>query len=269
MSVTKIEAGKTRVGWIGTGVMGSSMVGHLMKAGFASTVYNRSKSKAEALLAAGAKWGETPKAVAENSDVVFAIVGFPNDVREVFLGEQGALAGAKAGTIFVDMTTSDPSLAVEIAEAAKAKGCHSVDAPVSGGDVGAKNAALSIMVGGDKSVVEALDPCFKAMGKTIIHQGGPGAGQHTKMVNQILVRTRMSAIIEALELHESMAFTALFEESSHRLVVIVTFLALLELIRIRVVRVFQSETFGAILVSRAFSAVAEGELVEESEWKNL
>ncbi|MCC7422983.1 MAG: NAD(P)-dependent oxidoreductase [Planctomycetaceae bacterium] len=198
MSVTKIEAGKTRVGWIGTGVMGSSMVGHLMKAGFASTVYNRSKSKAEALLAAGAKWGETPKAVAENSDVVFAIVGFPNDVREVFLGEQGALAGAKAGTIFVDMTTSDPSLAVEIAEAAKAKGCHSVDAPVSGGDVGAKNAALSIMVGGDKSVVEALDPCFKAMGKTIIHQGGPGAGQHTKMVNQILIASNMVGVCEAL-----------------------------------------------------------------------
>ena len=198
MSVTKIEAGKTRVGWIGTGVMGSSMVGHLMKAGFASTVYNRSKSKAEALLAAGAKWGETPKAVAENSDVVFAIVGFPNDVREVFLGEQGALAGAKAGTIFVDMTTSDPSLAVEIAEAAKAKGCHSVDAPVSGGDVGAKNAALSIMVGGDKSVVEALDPCFKAMDKTIIHQGGPGAGQHTKMVNQILIASNMVGVCEAL-----------------------------------------------------------------------
>jgi 3-hydroxyisobutyrate dehydrogenase len=198
MSVAKIEAGKTRVGWIGTGVMGSSMVGHLMKAGFAATVYNRSKSKAEALLAAGAKWGETPKAVAENSDVVFAIVGFPNDVREVFLGEQGALAGAKAGTIFVDMTTSDPSLAVEIAEAAKAKGCHSVDAPVSGGDVGAKNAALSIMVGGDKSVVDALAPCFKAMGKTIIHQGGPGAGQHTKMVNQILIASNMVGVCEAL-----------------------------------------------------------------------
>ena len=198
MSALKIEAGKTRVGWIGTGVMGASMVGHLMKAGFAATVSNRSKAKAEPLLAAGAKWGDTPKAVAENSDVVFAIVGFPNDVREVFLGANGALAGAKSGTIFVDMTTSDPSLAVEIAQAAKAKGCHSVDAPVSGGDVGAKNATLSIMVGGEKAVVDALAPCFQAMGKTIIHQGGPGAGQHTKMVNQILIASNMVGVCEAL-----------------------------------------------------------------------
>ena len=198
MTVAAVEPGKTKIGWIGTGVMGSSMVGHLMSAGFPATVYNRSKCKAEPLLAKGAQWGDTPKKVAEQSDVIFAIVGFPADVKEVFLGTDGALAGAKAGSILVDMTTSEPSLAVEIEQAAKAKGVHSVDAPVSGGDVGAKNAALSIMVGGDKAVVEALEPCFKAMGKTIIHQGGAGAGQHTKAVNQILIASNMIGVCEAL-----------------------------------------------------------------------
>ncbi len=194
----KIEAGQTRLGWIGTGVMGAAMAGHLLKAGFALTVSNRTKSKAEPLLAAGAKWADTPKAVAAASDVVFAIVGFPSDVREVMLGTDGALAGSKSGNILVDMTTSEPSLAVEIAEAAKKKSVSSVDAPVSGGDVGAKNAALSIMVGGDKDVVESLAPCFQAMAKTIVYQGGPGAGQHTKMVNQILIATNMIGVCEAL-----------------------------------------------------------------------
>lgn len=198
MSVAAVAPGKTRVGWIGTGVMGSSMVGHLMAAGFSATVYNRSKSKAEALLAKGAAWADTPKALAEQSDIIFSIVGFPADVREVLLGEQGALAGAKAGAILVDMTTSDPSLAIEIANAARAKGVYSVDAPVSGGDIGAKNAALSIMIGGDKEVVDALQPAFAAMGKTIVHQGPAGAGQHTKMVNQILIATGMIGVCEAL-----------------------------------------------------------------------
>ena len=193
-----ITPGKTNIGWIGTGVMGASMVGHLMKAGFKATVYNRSKDKAADLLKAGAAWADTPKAVAEKSDVVFAIVGFPKDVREVFLGEQGALAGSKAGTVLVDMTTSEPSLAVEIFDTAKKKGVHAVDAPVSGGDVGAKNAALSIMIGGDKDVVDALKPCWEAMGKTIVHQGPAGAGQHTKMVNQILISTTMIGLCEAL-----------------------------------------------------------------------
>jgi 3-hydroxyisobutyrate dehydrogenase len=197
MSLT-IAPGKTNIGWIGTGVMGHSMVGHLMKAGFKATVYNRSKDKAAELLKQGAAWGETPKAVAEKSDVIFAIVGFPKDVREVFLGADGALAGAKAGSVLVDMTTSEPTLAVEIYDTAKKKGVHSVDAPVSGGDVGAKNAALSIMIGGDKEVVEALNPCWQAMGKTIVHQGPAGAGQHTKMVNQILISTAMIGLCEAL-----------------------------------------------------------------------
>ena len=178
MAVT-IEPGTTKIGWIGTGVMGSSMCGHLIDAGFSATVYTRSKEKAAALLEKGADWADSPKAVAENSDVIFAIVGFPSDVRAVFLGEDGALAGSKEGNVLVDMTTSDPSLAVEIYEAAKAKGVSSVDAPVSGGDVGAKEARLSIMIGGDEDVVSALDPCWNAMGKTIVHQGGPGAGPRT------------------------------------------------------------------------------------------
>jgi 3-hydroxyisobutyrate dehydrogenase len=194
----KIEAGKTRLGWIGTGVMGGAMAGHLLEAGFSLTVFSRTKSKAEPLLARGAKWADTPKAVAGASDVVFAIVGFPSDVREVMLGTEGALAGSKSGNILVDMTTSDPSLAVEIAETAKQKSVSCVDAPVSGGDVGAKNATLSIMVGGDKDIVESLTPCFQAMGKTIVYQGGPGSGQHTKMVNQILIATNMIGVCEAL-----------------------------------------------------------------------
>src|SRR4051794_12294536 len=145
MQIPVAEAGKTRIGWIGTGVMGRWMCEHAMKKGYAATVYNRSKDKAQPLIDQGAKFAETPRAVAESADVVFAIVGFPKDVREVFLGEQGALAGAKPGAILVDMTTSEPSLAVEIHGAAKARGVHALDAPVSGGDVGAKNAALSIM----------------------------------------------------------------------------------------------------------------------------
>lgn len=198
MADINIAPGKTRIGWIGTGVMGSSMCGHLIAKGFAATVYNRSKDKAQGLLDKGAKWAATPKAVAEASDVVFSIVGFPSDVRSVILGADGALAGSKAGDILVDMTTSEPSLAVEIAEAAKKKGVHSIDAPVSGGDVGAKEARLSIMIGGDKAVVDALKPCWEAMGKTIIHQGGPGAGQHTKMANQILIASNMVGVCEAL-----------------------------------------------------------------------
>jgi 3-hydroxyisobutyrate dehydrogenase len=190
--------GKTRIGWIGTGVMGSSMVGHLMTAGYSATVFNRSKAKADPLVAKGAKWADSPKSLAEQSDLIFSIVGFPADVREVLLGTSGALAGAKSGSVLVDMTTSEPSLAVEVYEAGKAKGVHSVDAPVSGGDIGAKNAALSIMIGGDKAVVDALQPVFAVMGKTIVHQGGPGAGQHTKMANQILIATGMIGVCEAL-----------------------------------------------------------------------
>ena len=198
MSAPVIAPGQTKIGWIGTGVMGSSMLKHLMAAGFSATVFSRTAAKAQALVELGAHWAASPKAVAEQSDVIFSIVGFPSDVREVMLGEDGALAGSKAGNVLVDMTTSEPSLAVEIANAAKLKGVASVDAPVSGGDIGAKNATLSIMIGGDKAVVEALNPCWLAMGKTVIHQGGPGAGQHTKMVNQTLIAANMVGVCEAL-----------------------------------------------------------------------
>jgi len=198
MSIPEIAPGVTKLGWIGTGVMGSSMAGHLLDAGFSVTVYTRSKEKAAALIDKGAAWADSPKAVAMASDVVFSIVGFPEDVREVMLGENGALIGSKAGNILVDMTTSDPSLAIEIAETAQKSGVHSVDAPVSGGDVGAKNGTLSIMIGGDEAVVSALNPCWEAMGQTIVHQGPVGAGQHTKMVNQTLIATNMIGVCEAL-----------------------------------------------------------------------
>ena len=193
-----VEPGRTRIGWIGLGVMGRSMCGHLVDKGFSATVYTRTRSTAETVLAKGATWADSPKAVAQASDVVFSIVGFPNDVREVLLGEEGALAGSKTGNVLVDMTTSQPSLALEIYEAAKAKGVHSVDAPVSGGDVGAKEGRLSIMIGGDEDIVEGLRPCWEAMGKTIVRQGGPGAGQHTKMVNQTLLASGMIAVCEGL-----------------------------------------------------------------------
>jgi 3-hydroxyisobutyrate dehydrogenase len=198
MTVTKAEPGRTRIGWIGTGVMGRWMCQHLITKGYKATVYNRTRDKCGPLIDAGAAWAPTPKQVAEQSDVVFAIVGFPKDVREVFLGPTGAFAGSRPGTVLVDMTTSEPSLAREIYDAVRAKGVLSVDAPVSGGDVGAKNAALSIMVGGDKDVVEAVRPLLECMGKTIVHQGGPGAGQHTKMVNQVLIASNMVGVCEAL-----------------------------------------------------------------------
>ena len=187
-----------RLGWIGTGVMGASMCENLMRAGFSATVYNRTRSKAERLLAKGARWAASPQAVAEQSEVIFSIVGYPADVREVVLGSDGALAGCRPGAILVDMTTSEPSLAVQIAAAALQRGVISLDAPVSGGDVGAREARLSIMIGGDAATVEALQPCWQAMGKTIVRQGGPGAGQHAKMVNQILIATNMIGVCEGL-----------------------------------------------------------------------
>ena len=189
---------KTKIGWIGTGVMGSSMCDHLMAAGYSATVFNRSPEKAQRLVDRGAKRAKSPREVAESSDVIFTIVGYPQDVRSVILGHDGALSGASPGAILVDMTTSEPSLAIEIYEEARKKGVASVDAPVSGGDIGAKEARLSIMVGGDADAVRSLQPLFEKMGKTIVHQGPPGAGQHTKMVNQILIATNMIGVCEAL-----------------------------------------------------------------------
>lgn len=194
----KISPEQTRIGWIGTGVMGGSMCGHLLDAGFHATIFSRTRSKADPLVERGATWASSPREVAEQSDVVFSIVGFPHDVREVILGEHGALAGCREGSVLVDMTTSEPSLAVEIAALAAKQGVISIDAPVSGGDVGAKNGTLSIMIGGDRPTVEALAPCWDAMGSTWVCQGGPGAGQHTKMVNQTLIGAGMVGVCEAL-----------------------------------------------------------------------
>ena len=189
---------KPAIGWVGTGVMGSSMCGHILDAGYRVTVTTRTKSKAQALIDRGAVWADTPAEVASASDISCAIVGFPDDVREVFLGSSGLLAGASPGDIIVDMTTSEPALAIEIAERATAAGIAAIDAPVSGGDIGARNGTLSIMVGGAEDPVERARPIFETMGKTIVRQGGPGAGQHTKAVNQILIATLMIGLSEAL-----------------------------------------------------------------------
>jgi 3-hydroxyisobutyrate dehydrogenase len=193
-----VDPQTTRVGWIGTGVMGLSMCGHVLDAGYAVTVHSRTRSRAEPLLEKGATWADTPAAVAASADVVCSIVGYPADVRAVILGEDGALAGAGPGTVLVDLTTSEPSLAVEIHERAAQRGVAAIDAPVSGGDVGARNATLSIMVGGDEDAVERVRPLLEVMGKTIVRQGGPGAGQHTKMVNQTLIASGMIGVCEAL-----------------------------------------------------------------------
>lgn len=193
-----VDPASTRLGWIGTGVMGASMAGHLLAAGYSLTITTRSRDKAATLEAAGASWADTPAGVAAESDIVFAIVGFPKDVREVFLGDSGALRAARPGSVLVDMTTSEPSLAVELAEAAAGRDVGSVDAPVSGGDVGARNAALSIMIGGEDDHVQRVWPLLEIMGKTMVHLGGPGAGQHAKMVNQILIASGMIGVAEAL-----------------------------------------------------------------------
>ena len=194
----QITPQQTRIGWIGTGVMGRSMCGHLINAGYKATIYSRTKSKAAELIERGGQWAESPRAVAAASDVLISIVGFPEDVRQVLIGEDGALAGCRRGGVIVDMTTSRPLLAVEIAEQAAERGVVSIDAPVSGGDVGARNATLSIMIGGDAETVAALEPVWKALGSKWVLQGGPGAGQHTKMVNQTLIATGMIGVCEGL-----------------------------------------------------------------------
>ncbi|MDE0170044.1 MAG: NAD(P)-dependent oxidoreductase [bacterium] len=186
------------VGWVGTGVMGASMCGHILDAGYRVTVTTRTKTKAMELIDRGASWADSPAEVAAASDISCAIVGFPDDVREVFLGPSGLLAGASAGDILVDMTTSEPALAIEIAERAGVAGVAAIDAPVSGGDIGARNGTLSIMIGGSEEAVERARPIFETMGKTIVRQGGPGAGQHTKAINQILIATLMIGLSEAL-----------------------------------------------------------------------
>jgi 3-hydroxyisobutyrate dehydrogenase len=186
------------LGWIGTGLMGASMCGHLLAHGHPMTVFTRSRARAEGLLARGARWAESPAQVAAAADVVFVMVGTPADVREVVLGSDGVFAGAHPGAILVDMTTSEPALAREIHERARARGVGALDAPVSGGDVGAREARLSIMVGGEPEVFERVRPLLARLGRTIVLQGPAGSGQHTKMVNQILIATGMIGVCEAL-----------------------------------------------------------------------
>jgi 3-hydroxyisobutyrate dehydrogenase len=190
---------ETNIGWIGTGVMGTGMCRNLINAGYSVTVYSRTKEKSQSLIELGARWADTPREVAEQSDITFSIVGMPSDVRQIALDSQtGVLSGCKDGDIFVDMTTSEPKLAIEIAKAAATVNVVAIDAPVSGGDIGARSGELSIMVGGDADAVSFVQPCFEVMGKTIVHQGGPGAGQHTKMMNQILVAAGMVGVCESL-----------------------------------------------------------------------
>ncbi|XP_048133732.1 probable 3-hydroxyisobutyrate dehydrogenase-like 1, mitochondrial isoform X1 [Rhodamnia argentea] len=188
----------TRVGWIGTGVMGRSMCGHLIRAGYTVTVFNRTLSKAQPLLDMGARLADSPRSLAALSDVVFSIVGYPSDVRSVLLDpSSGALSSLRPGGVIVDMTTSDPSLAEEISAAASAKGCHAVDAPVSGGDGGARNAALAIFAGGDPATVRRLEPLFSLMGK-LNYMGGAGKGQFAKLGNQITIVSTMVGLVEGM-----------------------------------------------------------------------
>ena len=184
--------------WIGTGIMGRSMCGHLLAAGYPVAVHTRTREKAAALLDQGARWAATPADAARDADIVFTMVGLPADVREVYFGEAGVLASARPGAVLVDMTTTEPTLAVEIAARAAARGVETVDAPVSGGDVGARNATLSIMVGGSHAAVARVRPLFERLGRNIVHQGGPGAGQHTKMCNQIVIAGTMIGVCESL-----------------------------------------------------------------------
>jgi 3-hydroxyisobutyrate dehydrogenase len=188
----------TSLGWIGTGIMGRSMCGHLLAKGYPVTVYSRTKARAAGLLDQGARWADSPAEVAAAAEVVFTMVGFPADVRDVYFGGRGVLPSLQSGAVAVDMTTTEPSLAIEIAAAASAKGAAAVDAPVSGGDVGARNATLSIMVGGPADAVARVTPLFEVLGKNIVHQGGPGAGQHTKMCNQIVIAGTMIGVCESL-----------------------------------------------------------------------
>jgi len=187
-----------KIGWIGTGIMGGSMAGHLQADGHELYIYNRTRDKAESLINSGAHWCESPAKVADNPEIVFTMVAFPADVEEVYLGENGIFSIEGPCRIVVDMTTSRPSLAQTIARTAEERGINSLDAPVSGGDIGARNATLAIMVGGGKEVFDRVLPLFQLMGQTISYMGGSGAGQHTKMCNQILVAGTMIGVCESL-----------------------------------------------------------------------
>ncbi len=187
-----------RIGFIGLGVMGRSMARHLRSAGYELTVYNRTRARADDIIAQGAVWADSPAAVASTSDTIITMVGYPRDVEEVYFGDNGIFREARAGTLLIDMTTSTPKLAQRIAAAAQERAMHALDAPVSGGDIGAREARLTIMVGGDEDAFERALPVLQVMGKTINRMGGAGAGQHTKMCNQIAIAAGMLGVCEAL-----------------------------------------------------------------------
>ncbi|MBC1348652.1 NAD(P)-dependent oxidoreductase [Listeria welshimeri] len=187
-----------KIGFVGTGVMGSSMASHLLEAGYDVFIYTRTKSKAEELLTKGAKWIDTPQALAKKVDVLISMVGYLKDVEELYLGQNGFLENLSAGAVAIDMTTSSPVLAKKIAEAFREKGIGALDAPVSGGDIGAKNGTLAIMVGGAEDVFLQVKPIFEILGSSVILQGDAGAGQHTKMVNQIAIASNMIGVTEAI-----------------------------------------------------------------------
>jgi 3-hydroxyisobutyrate dehydrogenase len=186
------------VGFIGLGIMGRSMAGHLLAAGYPLQVYNRSRDKADALLEKGATWRDTPGEVAAHADIVITMVGYPHDVEEVYLAPAGIVVSARAGALLIDMTTSSPELAARIAARAAERGLMALDAPVSGGEVGAREAKLAIMVGGERAAFEAALPVLQRMGTNIVLQGGPGTGQHTKMCNQIVIASTIMGVCEGL-----------------------------------------------------------------------
>ncbi|WP_461214042.1 NAD(P)-dependent oxidoreductase [Lacticaseibacillus sp. GG6-2] len=186
------------IGFIGTGVMGTGIINNLLKAGYSVTVYNRTQAHAQPVINHGAKWAASPQAVAVASDITISMVGFPQDVEATYFGPDGILAGAKPDQIVIDMTTSTPSLAVKIAKAAAKAHVQALDAPVSGGDIGAKNGTLTVMVGGDRETATKLQPLFDAIAQSVNYFGGPGMGQHAKMANQIMIAGTMTGLTEML-----------------------------------------------------------------------
>lgn len=186
------------IGFIGLGIMGRHMASHLQQAGHRLHLYNRSRGGAQALLERGATWYERPADVARACDALFTMVGFPSDVEALYLGEGGLIEAARPGALLIDATTSSPALAQRIAAQAMSRGVHALDAPVSGGEVGAREARLSIMVGGDEAAFERALPLLKAMGQNVVLQGKAGAGQHTKMANQIVIASTMIGVSEGL-----------------------------------------------------------------------
>lgn len=187
-----------KIGFIGTGVMGNAIAQNLLKAHHQLWVYNRTKSKTDNLVALGATWCDTPQAVTEQAEIIFTMLGFPQDVEQVYFQENGIFKAQVQGKILVDMTTSKPTLAQKIAATGQAAGAQVLDAPVSGGDVGAKNGTLTIMVGGQQATFDQLQPIFQAIGSQVNLFGGPGAGQNTKMANQIMIAGTMTGMSEML-----------------------------------------------------------------------